>query len=48
MKKLIWRNLLRNKRRTLFTLVSMAVGVVLFTSLMSMLKLLTEKQAGGN
>lgn len=42
MKKLVWRNLLRNKRRTLFTLASMSMAVVLLTLLVTMLKLLTE------
>ncbi len=47
MRKLVWRNLLRNKRRTAFTLVSMAVGVLLLSALLSVLKLLTESSEGG-
>jgi putative ABC transport system permease protein len=38
MRKLVWRNLLRNKRRTLFTVVSLAVGVFLLCVLGALLQ----------
>ena len=38
MRKLVWRNLLRNKRRTLFTVASLSVGVFLLCVLGALLQ----------
>ncbi len=45
MGKLIWRNLLRNKRRTLLTMASLMLAVVLLTFLTSFLDLLSNTEA---
>jgi putative ABC transport system permease protein len=45
MGKLIWRNLLRNKRRTLLTMASLMLAVVLLTFLTAFLDLLTNTEA---
>ncbi len=37
MRKLVWRNLLRNKRRTIFTVASVTIAVLLLCVLMAVL-----------
>lgn len=44
MTKLVWRNLMRNKRRTVLTIASVALALLLLTLLGTLLEALTEAQ----